>query len=355
MFDDYSTRNLLIVALAVLVAVTYPFYVPNSYILHVGMLVLMWIGLASAWNIIGGFTGYVSFGHAAFIGYGMFTAGILYNVYGWGGTLQSFGAIGGFIAILVAAGLVSALIAALLSYPVLRLSGHYFAIAMLGVAEASKAFFTNYPVDILPGDLKGAQGWMLPIIDPPLLTSETFLYYAMFVVATLTVLMAYFIKQSKIGYGLIAIREGEEAAKMLGVPVTRYKIYAFILSAFPIGILGAINAYSVHIVKSTSHHTFHVANTIDMIVVAMLGGLGSVSGPIIGSVLFIGLRDFVFSDFMQFHLLLTGTLIVIMVLGAPRGIVGLYSDYRETGQIGSVDIREMLGLSNQRDSQEDER
>ncbi|MFB6133062.1 MAG: branched-chain amino acid ABC transporter permease [Halanaeroarchaeum sp.] len=354
MFDDVSPFSLVAVAMALVVGIVFPFVAPNAYILHTGMLVLMWMGFASAWNIIGGFTGYVSFGHAAFIGYGMFTAGILYNVYGIGGALETFGAIGGFVGILIAAGLVSGVIAAILSYPLLRLRGHYFAIAMLGVAEASKAFFTNYPADLLPGDLRGARGWMLPIIDPPMVTAEAFLYYAMFVVATLTVLMAYLIKRSKIGYGLIAIREGENAARMLGVPVTRYKIYGFILSAFPVGILGAINAYSIHTVKSTQHHTFHVANTIDMIVVAMLGGLGTVTGPIVGSVVFIGLRDFIFSDYLQFHLLLTGLLIVLVVLGAPRGLVGLYTDYRETGKILGIDVRELLGLTTNRDTQEDE-
>ncbi|MFB6266472.1 MAG: branched-chain amino acid ABC transporter permease [Halodesulfurarchaeum sp.] len=323
-----------LVAGGLLFGLVFPFISPNDFILDAGFLVLMWMGLASAWNIIGGFTGYVSFGHVAFFGYGMFTTGIMTVQYGIGRNVGTVPELGGFILVLLTGGLVSGLIAAAIAYPVLRLRGHYFAIAMLGIAEASHAIFLNTP------QLQGAQGWQIDLLSPFIL-GDSFLYYVMFVVAVLTVFLAYVVKRSKIGYGLIAIREGEEAARMLGVPVTRYKIYGFVLSAFPPGVIGAIYAYHIFLVNA--QEAFIVTKTIDMIVVTLIGGLGTVTGPIIGSIVFVGLQEIVLSDLLAWHLFVTGALIVVVILGAPRGLVGLAQEYRETGHVAGVDVRELLG------------
>jgi branched-chain amino acid transport system permease protein len=328
----------VLAGLGILVAVIYPFALTVSgaytYYLQAGFLILMWIGLASAWNIIGGFTGYVSFGHVAFFGFGMFTAAVLSQGYGIGTSIASVGGIAQFLFVLLMGGLVSAFIAAAIAYPVLRLRGHYFAIAMLGIAEAANAIFINV------NWLKGSKGWTMPILSPPAISQTQFLYFAMLVVAVLTVAAAYLIKNTKPGYGLVAIREGEDAAKMLGLPVTRYKIFGFVASAFFPGVIGAIYAYKLSFVVATQG--FYVGKTIEMIVITLIGGLGTVAGPIIGGVVFVGLKQVVLSNFMDWHLFATGLVIVVMVLGAPRGVVGLWNDYRETGEM-PIDVRSLVG------------
>lgn len=335
MFEDTDILKKGLVALGLLAGLVFPFVSPNDFILDAGFLILMWMGLASAWNIIGGYTGYVSFGHVAFFGYGMFTTGILSVQLGIGRNVGSVPELGGFLFVLLMGGLVSAVIAAIFAYPVLRLRGHYFAIAMLGIAEASHAIFLNTP------QLQGARGWQIDILQPFILEGS-FLYYVMFVAAVLTVVLAYLVKQSKIGYGLVAIREGEEAAKMLGVPVTRYKIYGFVLSAFPPGVIGAIYAY--HIFLVSAKEAFIVTKTIDMIVVTLIGGLGTVTGPIVGSIVFVGLQEIVLSDLLSWHLFVTGALIVFVVLVAPKGLVGLVTEYQDSGRVVGVDVREVIGI-----------
>ena len=328
----------VLAGLGILAAVIYPFALTVSgayiYYLQAGFLVLMWIGLASAWNIIGGFTGYVSFGHVAFFGFGMFTAAVLSQRYGIGTSVSSVGAMGGFVFVVLMGGLVSAFVAAVLAYPVLRLRGHYFAIAMLGIAEAANAIFIN--VDWL----RGSKGWTMPLFSPPAISQTQFLYFAMLVVTVVTVAAAYLIKNTKPGYGLVAIREGEDAAKMLGLPVTRYKTLGFIASAFFPGMIGAVYAYKLSFVVASQG--FYIGKTIEMIVITLIGGLGTVIGPIIGGVVFVGLKQVVLSNLMDWHLFATGLVIVVMVLGAPRGIIGLWNDYRETGEV-PIDVHSVLG------------
>ncbi|MFB6094595.1 MAG: branched-chain amino acid ABC transporter permease [Halanaeroarchaeum sp.] len=342
--DTQRTATVGLVLVGLLVGLAWPVIAPNDFILDAGFLILMWMGLASAWNIIGGYTGYVSFGHVAFFGYGMFVTGLLTHAES---ALPFFqrnigvlnGGVGGvmsFLLVLLVGGLSSMVIAAIVAYPVLRLRGHYFAIAMLGIAEASGAIFLNYT------PLQGAQGWQIPIIHPPVLETGTFLYLVMFVVGVGTVVLSWLIKRSKIGYGLIAIREGEEAAKMLGVPVTRYKIYGFVLSAFPPGVIGALYAYHVYLV--TAHQAFVVTKTIDMIVVTLIGGLGTVTGPIIGAIVFVGLQEIVLSDLLSWHLFVTGLLILGIVLGAPKGLVGIAEEFSDNGRILGVDVVGRIGL-----------
>ncbi|MFB6125252.1 MAG: branched-chain amino acid ABC transporter permease [Halanaeroarchaeum sp.] len=348
MFEDVTRTQVALVVVGLLAGVGWPFVAPNKFLLDAGFLILMWMGLATAWNIIGGYTGYVSFGHVAFFGYGMFTTGLLthaadavpflsHNI----GNVQSAADLGGFFVVLLTGGIVSAIIAAVIAYPVLRLRGHYFAIAMLGIAEASHAIFVNYP------PLQGAEGWQIPILHPPVLEVGGFLYYVMFVIGVLTVLLSYLVKRSKIGYGLVAIREGEDAAKMLGVPVTRYKIYGFVLSAFPPGVIGALYAYHIFLVSATEG--FVVTKTIDMIVVTLIGGLGTVAGPVVGSVVFVGLQEIVLSDLLSWHLFVTGLIILVVVLAAPRGLVGLVEEYRDTGRVVGVDVRDVLGMDTEDD------
>lgn len=289
----------------------------NAYYLQILFLMLMWTGLATSWNIIGGFTGYVSFGHAAFFAFGGFTIGLGQQYFG---LAQTFGL--ELIGMLLLAGLISSAIAALIAYPFLRLSGGYFAIAMLGFQLAMGEAFTSF--DILGGGI----GIGASISNPPvsfLNTGQT-LYYLLAIVVLASVLVANYIRREEFGYGLLAIRENEDAAESVAIPTTRYKMAAFIISAFFPGIIGGLYVY--HLAFFTSQTLFSILHTLNMIVYVVVGGLGTIAGPFIGSVLLVFVKNVVLADVSEAHVFLTGLFITVVMLGFPRGIVGIVKDYR---------------------------
>jgi branched-chain amino acid transport system permease protein len=304
-----------LVALAILLIAPYfmtPFYA------RVGQQILFAAGLALAWSILGGFTGYWSFGHAAFIGLGAFTASL------------SMGALGGFppfVAFLIAltlGSLMCGFVAALIAYPILRLRGIYFAIAMLGVSQVLAELNNNLDF------LKGSMGVVLPRIAPRGVDPAIYFYYAFLIATVVTLAVAFVIKVSRIGYGLIAIREDEDTARMLGVPTERYKIAMFVLSAILTGVFGVIYAWSLGYITTAS--VYRTDFSLNMIVYSLLGGMGTLIGPIIGSVVMVVLTQVVLGNLLDVHMLLTGLLLVAIVLLAPRGLVGFARDYRQKRQ-----------------------
>jgi branched-chain amino acid transport system permease protein len=290
----------------------------NGYYVQIVFLILMWTGLASSWNIIGGYTGYVSFGHGAFFALGGFTIALGQEYFS---LAESFGV--ELVGILLLAGLIPMAVAAIIAYPFLRLSGGYFAIAMLGFQLALGQGFTA--LDILGGGI----GLAASISKPPVafLSSGQALYYILAVVVLITVLAANYIRKSEFGYGLFAIRENEDAAESIAVPTTRYKMLAFVISAFFPGIIGGIYAYQLSFITASS--MFALLITLNMIVYTVVGGLGTVAGPFIGSVIMVLLKNVALTDISEAHVFFTGLFIVIVMLGFPRGVVGLIRDYRK--------------------------
>jgi branched-chain amino acid transport system permease protein len=315
---------LSIVALALLAVAPYflsPFHV------RVGQQVLFAAGLALSWTILGGFAGYWSFGHAAFVGLGAFAASLSAS------SLVALPTALGFICALLIGSIACGVVAAIIAYPVLRLRGIYFAIAMLGVSQVLAELNNNLDF------LKGSMGVILPRIVPKATDPATFFYYV-FLVATLgTLLIAFAIKVSRIGYGLVAIREDEDTARMLGVPTERYKTQMFVLSAMLTGLFGVIYAWSLGYITTGS--VYRTDFSLNMIVYSLLGGMGTLIGPIIGSLLMVVLTQVLLGRFLDVHMLMTGALLVAMVLLAPRGLVGFVRDYRERrrGRARSADER----------------
>jgi branched-chain amino acid transport system permease protein len=301
-----------VVALAALVAA--PHFLSPFHI-RVGQQILFSAGLALAWSILGGFTGYWSFGHAAFIGLGAFTASL------------SAGALGGLppgAAFIVALALGSAMcgvVAALIAYPVLRLRGIYFAIAMLGVSQVLAELNNN--IDIF----KGSMGVMLPRIAPRSIDPASYFYYLFLIATVVTLLIAFVVKVSRLGYGLVAIREDEDTARMLGVPTERYKIAMFVLSAILTGVFGVIYAWSLGYITTGS--VYRTDFSLNMIVYSLLGGMGTLIGPILGSVVMVVLTQVLLGNLLDIHMLLTGLLLIAIVLLAPRGFVGFVRDLRQ--------------------------
>ena len=295
-------RNLALLAAVGLVLA----FVPDALSVYQRSFVLftmMYVVLALSWNIISGFTGYTSFGHVAFYGIGAYACAILVADYAWH-WLPTLG---------VGAG-VAAVVAVAIGYPVLRLKGPYFAIAMLGAAEGTRVVATVW--DSLT---HGGLGISLPSAET---SFET--YYAMLALMVLTVVVAYAVGHSRFGVRLNAIREDEGAAEALGVDATRYKLAAFVLSAIFPAVAGGIQAYKVLYIDPPA--VFFVQITIAMALMSMLGGKGTVIGPIVGAVLLYTVQELTWVNFPTAHLIAYGLFIIVVARFMPRGLMGLAID-----------------------------
>ena len=219
------------------------------------------------------------------------------------------------------------LLAAVIAYPILRLRGIYFAIAMLGVSQVLAELNNNLDF------LKGSMGVVLPRIVPRAIDPATYFYYVFLVATAFTLAIAFAVKVGRIGYGLIAIREDEDTARMLGVPTERYKTMMFVLSAMLTGLFGVIYAWSLGYITTGS--VYRTDFSLNMIVYSLLGGMGTLIGPIVGSLLMVVLTQVLLGKLLDVHMLLTGLLLVAMVLLAPRGLVGFVRDVRERRRGGA--------------------
>lgn len=314
-------RRWIVVSLVAIVLLALAPLVLAPFHIRVGQQFLLSAGLALAWTILGGFAGYWSFGHAAFIGLGAFAAAL---------SMPALAGLPPTVAFLVALAigcLACGVLAAAIAYPILRLRGIYFAIAMLGVSQVVAELNNN--IDIF----KGSMGVTLPPIVPRTVDPASYFYYAFLIATVLTLAIAFAVKCSRIGYGLVAIREDEDTARMLGVPTERYKILMFVVSAVLAGAFGVIYAWSLGYITTGS--VYRTDFSLNMIVYSLLGGIGTLIGPIIGSLLMVVLTQVVLGHLLDIHMMLTGILLVAMVLLAPRGLVGFVRDYRARRREGA--------------------
>jgi branched-chain amino acid transport system permease protein len=269
---------------------------------RIATTVAMFVVMASAWNIIGGLTGYASFGNVAFFGLGAYTAGVVVSNLNWPFALS-----------LVLAPLVAAGFALIVGIPLLRLRGHYFAVATLGVGVAVGEVVNN----IEP--LGAATGLFLPIVR-----SDLLFFYLMLGAAILAVATTWVILRTRFGYGLLAIRENEEAAAVIGVNTTFYKVAAFCIAAALTGIAGAIFAQWNSFINQDN--AFAISDNVQMILMAVIGGTGTVLGPVAGAIsleliiqtLAGGGSGSVFS---QIGL---GVLLAVCVIFIPRGVIDFF-------------------------------
>ncbi|HLH26039.1 MAG TPA: branched-chain amino acid ABC transporter permease [Chloroflexota bacterium] len=295
-----STRHsALLLAGLLLVCLALPF-VASAYVISLLFLLLMWVVMASSWNLLSGYTGYVSFGHAGFFGVGAYTAAILIWRAQWEWWLAC-----------LAGGVLCAALGVLIGGPALRLRGPYFAIALLGLSEVGRIVAVVWePLT------RGGLGISLPP-DAELLPD----YYAMLALALAAVGLVYGIANSKIGLRLLAIREDETAAEVVGVPTTRYKLLAFTLSAIFPGVAGGLYAWHVSYIDPGA--VFAVSLSVRTIASAMFGGAGTVFGPVIGALLLNVLAEVLWVRFPFFHPVLFGGLIIVILLVMPGGIMAL--------------------------------
>ncbi|MCP4424928.1 MAG: branched-chain amino acid ABC transporter permease [Chloroflexi bacterium] len=271
----------------------------NNSLLFSFTQMFMLVTLASNWNLIGGFTGYVDFGHAVFFGLGAYGTGVLMNKLAW-----SF-----WPALLVGA-VVAALFAVLIGSATLRLKGPYFSISMLGTFVAMREI-----VRVAKPLTGGGEGLTLP----PYLNRPLF-YYITLILAVFIVFMIYWIRRTEFGATLIAIREDEIGAEMRGINTTLHKITAFWLAAFFTGVVGGLWAYQNTFIDPDV--VFFESRSVELVMMTMFGGLGTVAGPVIGASFIYWMRDVLWENFLQFHLLAQGVLLIMIVLFVPEGIMG---------------------------------
>ena len=277
----------------------------GAYALRLGTVACMYAILALSWNVVGGFAGYPSFATAAFFGFGAYAVGVLLN----DGLPLMLSILFTLIASFLLAGLLGAVL--------LRLRGHYFAIASLSLAEVLRELVNN-ATDLTGGGM----GLNIPLASgSSILADATFFFYAMWGLLLATALMVVAVAGSKLGFGLNCIRQNETAASMVGLNATLYKSIAFGLSACFVSAAGGVYAAWVHYIDPSD--VFDVLYSVKPIVMALMGGLGSPLGVVCGAFLYLGLEEVVWRNYIQIHSGVLGVLIVMLLLFLPHGVISL--------------------------------
>ncbi len=266
--------------------------------------VMVWIfflsvslSLALSYDMVGGYLGYMNLGHSTFFGLGAYTTAILLNL-GWGLALS-----------LTAAALLSGAFAALVAYPLFRLKGAYFALATFGLISLIEVICTNLR------DLTGGSGG----ISTPAGDHIVGAYYLGLVVVAGTMALSHALARSRFGLALFSIREDEEVAKAFGVPVAFYKWLTLIISSVPAALIGGIYVWNVTYISPSSVFGLEIA--LGPIVMAMLGGTGVMVGPFIGAVFITFVQELLWTKVPYFHLTMYGTVLVLLGLFMPGGLV----------------------------------
>ena len=288
----------------------FPWIDRSPYHVHLVILFALWLALGQAWNILGGFAGQVSFGHAAFFGVGAYATSLLYTRHQ--------------VPLEVGA-LIGAAVAAAIAVPVglvcFRLRGAYFALTMLGMAEIFRLVAINW---------RSFTGGPVGILFPPIFRNKLPFYYAAVGLAGLALAVSWCVLHSRLGHRMRAVREDEEAASAIGIAATGVKLQALAISACLTGLLGGFFApYQGYIDPDI---VFSLADvSIGMIVVAVLGGIGTVWGPPIGAIVVTILSEVLRSTLGGAHLLVYAGLLVAIVRYLPQGLVGLILRARAGG------------------------
>lgn len=278
-----------------------PLFVRNDYLLQVFFRIALFAALGLAWNLVGGYAGQLSLGHVAFFGVGAYGLAVFtaHSVPKW-------------ISVFLAAG-VAVVFAAVIGRIVFRLRGPYFTLSTIAFAEVLRLCATNLNMT----------GGAIGLATPALFASGSFwtlFYLAAVALALITFLVNYWVSGSRFGYYLMAIREDEETASAVGINTAGYKLRALLISAFLTALGGALYASAFQFIVPDSILTIDIS--VQIAIITMLGGAGTLAGPVVGAVLLLGASEIFKNKFQESHLLIYGILIVVVVLFLPEGIVG---------------------------------
>lgn len=269
----------------------------GDYALGIGFTLAMWIALVQSWSLLSATTGYISLGHAVFCGIGAYAM------------VLALPALGLVPAVLLG-GVVAGLAALLIGLPVMQVRGPYFVILTFGLAELVKAVVMQVETAL-------GQFSRLIFDAPPL----PVLYGAMLCLALVSVLAAWALHRSKLGAGLVAIRENEEAAEAVGVPVARLKVAALVISAVVPGMVGALM-----VLRSSyfdAGQAFDPVLSFSTLTMAIVGGMRSPRGPFLGAIAFVLLSEALWLRLPQLYMIALGLLLIVFILFAPKGLAGM--------------------------------
>ena len=298
-------KRLAIATIAVVALCVVPLVAPHAeYALDMLFLIFLYGAMATAWNLLGGFAGQVSFGHAAFLGIGAYATTIMVTA----GTSL-------WLAVPVSA-LLAGAYSLVIGPPAFRLRGPYFSIATIGIGEATRLIALNW--NALTG---GASGLTLAA-GPPLVQQ----YFAALVLLVATVGIAAWVRVSRFGYALAAVRQDPDAAETLGVATTVAKTQALVLSACILGVAGSV--YALHYLFISPDSVFGFSTAISLVIMPIIGGLGTVIGPLIGAVVYTFVREQFAATLQNADLLAFGVLLIAIVVFEPRGILGIVDRIR---------------------------
>jgi branched-chain amino acid transport system permease protein len=308
--ESSQSRWWLLAGLIVIISLAlFPWLKPPVYFISFVFMVFMYIALATSWNFVGGYAGYLSFGHVAFFGIGAYATALMAKS-------LSLGAVGTILAT-IPSGAVAALVAVIVGYPCLRLRGPYFAVITLCFAFVVQLVVKNLDF------LGGPDGLWLKALDLPIDVSRTIMFELMFVLMLATVATSFQIGRSKFGAGLRAIKEDEEVAQTMAINAPLLKMKAFALSAFFPGVAGGLYAYYLTYIHPDI--VFDVNISILVVLMALFGGGGSWLGPVVGAaaltVINEGLSTFVKAELAR---IIYGCLFIVVIIFMPNGIIEFF-------------------------------
>jgi len=299
--------NIFLLIIAVVLFIFLPRFL-SGYMVRVITTIFMYAVIAQGMNIMSGYMGYLPFGNAMFFGIGAYVTAI-----GMSKGLP-------FLVVVPLAAITAILFSILLGLPVLRLRGHYFAIATIGMSAAILSVVKN--ATEITG---GAMGTTLPIIDKDPSIVYNYFYLAMFGLMVITTLSLYFIIKSRFGFGIRSIKANEEAAISMGINTTYHKVVAWAISALFTSIAGALYAYWMSFIAPDE--VFDVMIAVNTVVIMLIGGAGSILGPIIGAFIIELFAEVAWSAFLEYHLAALGIIIIIIVFFVPKGVSGTIADF----------------------------
>jgi branched-chain amino acid transport system permease protein len=302
-------RNQVTTAIVAVIFVLFPLVVRSDYYQHLVILALMWVVIGGSWNLLAGYTGQVSFGHAVFFGVGAYTAGIFANtleISAWWGML-----FGGFTA---------GLIGLLIGWICFRLRGPYFALATIAAGEIFRLIATNW---------ESLTDGMVGILIIQTFRSKLPYYYLALALAAASMLVFDLVMKSKLGFYFVSIREDQDAAESLGINATLYKNISLLISSFFTGLAGAFYMNYMAFIDPEVVFSLHYIS-IMAILVGIIGGVATIWGPAVGAFIMIGVQETFRSSLFglapkwvaESHVLVFGLLVIFVILYMANGVVG---------------------------------
>jgi len=288
----------IILAALVVLLITLPLWATQSMV-NVFLLIMLYMAVGQMWNLLAGYAGLVSLGQQSFIGLGGYSLAVLTEVY----HLH-------FLLAILVGGVVSGVFALVISPPIFKMKGIYFAIGTWIIAEALALYFLNWSF------VRYGLGFNIRTAYD-MTTND--LYYLSLVIGLGSVVLVYLIMRTRGGLALMAMRDDEVAAEVMGIALYKTKLMIFLVSALVTGVAGGVLYLNISFIQPTA--AFSLDWTVAAVVIVIIGGIGTMEGPIVGAVIYVILQQYLF-NFPGFSMIILGVIAISIILVAPRGIMG---------------------------------